>query len=300
MGEVENRKGNSNQRNDLSPEQALKTLFENWIQNQKQESEESLKNTKEDFIEENSFTKDGWIDYLEYCKANTKILFVLKEPNLWKKGYRDAAGVPTKREQISFYREFVEGTFNKEKGRIETDKMENADNSSKMKELLARMAWDILHTNENESDDVICKPNVKNLQEALKQVAFLNINKRGGGGKTDAKKLRNYYNTYKKEIQNEIDIVRPDIIVWCVREIDFDKQEYLKKTPQIISMWHPAYASKIKRKSIAWNGKSIGYDTYRRKYEECKNEMSGKNGLLPISFSVFKYMTEFRKRRREL
>lgn len=51
--------------------------------------------------------------------------------------------------------------------------------------------------------------------EILKQVAYMNINKRGGGATVDWKILNEYANEYKDQIMKEIYILKPDIIVCC-------------------------------------------------------------------------------------
>lgn len=51
--------------------------------------------------------------------------------------------------------------------------------------------------------------------EILKQVAYMNINKRGGGSTVDWKILNEYAHKYKKQIMKEICILKPDIIVCC-------------------------------------------------------------------------------------
>lgn len=52
-------------------------------------------------------------------------------------------------------------------------------------------------------------------EEALRQVAYMNINKRGGGAKVDWKILNLYASTYAEEIKNEICLIKPTIVVCC-------------------------------------------------------------------------------------
>lgn len=63
--------------------------------------------------------------------------------------------------------------------------------------------------------------NIKNeytysdFNEIKKQIAFMNINKRGGSSSTDFKELNKYAEKYKEFIKREIEIINPDYIICC-------------------------------------------------------------------------------------
>ena len=63
--------------------------------------------------------------------------------------------------------------------------------------------------------------NIKNeytysdFNEIKKQIAFMNINKRGGSSSTDFKQLNKYAEKYKEFIKREIEIINPDYIICC-------------------------------------------------------------------------------------
>ena len=52
-------------------------------------------------------------------------------------------------------------------------------------------------------------------KEILSEVAYMNLNKRGGGASVDWKIFNDYIEKYKEYIKEEIAIIKPDIIVCC-------------------------------------------------------------------------------------
>lgn len=78
----------------------------------------------------------------------------------------------------------------------------------------------------------------------LQDIAYMNINKRGGFGSRDDKTLWNYYNKYNTFIFREINIISPKIIVYCAgnQEIYSDLIEHKKelKCNYILNMSHPS------------------------------------------------------------
>lgn len=52
-------------------------------------------------------------------------------------------------------------------------------------------------------------------QDFLEQVAYMNINKRGGGATVDWKVFNEYAKKYREYIKREICIIKPDVIVCC-------------------------------------------------------------------------------------
>lgn len=139
-------------------------------------------------IDKNSFIRDGYIDKPSYENAKTKILFILKEANV--QAYRGEGDFknPSEANQIGFYTDYIGG---------------EKPNPPKQQEKLGRIANYILTGSDSKADD--------NIRQALKQCAFMNVNKRGGG-KAD-KKVNAYIKQYKAFIKREIEIINPDICV---------------------------------------------------------------------------------------
>lgn len=208
-----------------SKTEELNELFEEWIENQKDKIEKGKKLHK-------FFAKDGIICEEEYRKSGTRILFILKEPNIMKdlidENYDD--------DQRIFYNDFFNNKFydeiniedgNRElkairndtlikRGILEVKENENEKNyyypfdniPVKQKEKIARMAEYLI--NQNITDDY------ETLKKALKQIAFMNLNKSGGDATSD----KNYFLDYCmnedffKNICKEIKIINPEIIVF--------------------------------------------------------------------------------------
>jgi len=59
--------------------------------------------------------------------------------------------------------------------------------------------------------------NIKNeyTYSDFNEIAFMNINKRGGSSSTDFKQLNKYAEKYKEFIKREIEIINPDYIICC-------------------------------------------------------------------------------------
>ena len=105
-------------------------------------------------------------------------------------------------------------------------------------------------------------------KEALKKIAFMNLNKRGGFGNIQGENFLKYIETYKDYIRREIEIINPDVIVWCAcntykkkyMDAIFDdkyknvwQQKELvlnKKEIPILRMWHPSVRAKSMEKYL--------------------------------------------------
>lgn len=101
-------------------------------------------------------------------------------------------------------------------------------------------------------------------QEAVKHIAFMNLNKRGGFGNVKDVLFEKYLNKYYMFIRKEINLISPSIIIWCA--CNTCKDEYLRllfddykigeyvvldngnKIP-LVKMWHPSYTNRIRKKA---------------------------------------------------
>ena len=77
---------------------------------------------------------------------------------------------------------------------------------------------------------------------SMKDISYMNINKRGGFAECNKQTLYNYYNKYKENILKEIEIINPSVIVFCAgnKAIYDDLKENLN-CKYIIDMYHPSY-----------------------------------------------------------
>lgn len=140
-------------------------------------------------IAKESFTTDGVVDESIWtrleCQGKKKVLYVLREAN----GNSSKFG---------------------EKGRIVDDGNFWFQNCIKDKKLGNRIFTRIAGMQKE-----IQGGQEGHTEELLKQVAYMNINKRGGGAKVNWKVLNEYAYKYNKKIRDEICILKPDVIVCC-------------------------------------------------------------------------------------
>ena len=162
----------------------LEKLFDEW---RKRHISEDYSNDK---ISKNNFIPDGIIDEASYMQSPKKILFIAKEAACLDKKKKTAEENFEAAQNDGFWcrRVVLEG-----------------EGGTRFSSGLALLANAILNENfETPEKDI----------SALRYVAFMNINKRGGF--TECKtKLSDYAKNYKDLIDREIKIISPDIIVCC-------------------------------------------------------------------------------------
>lgn len=77
---------------------------------------------------------------------------------------------------------------------------------------------------------------------SMKDISFMNINKRGGFAECNKQTLYNYYNKYKENILKEIEIINPSVIVFCAgNKAIYDDLKENVNCKYIIDMYHPSY-----------------------------------------------------------
>ena len=162
----------------------LEKLFDEW---RKRHISEDYSNNE---ISKNNFIPDGIIDEASYMQSPTKILFIAKEAACLKKTKTAEKNFETAQKDGFWCRRVVLGE----------------EGGTRFFSGLALLANAILNENfETPEKDI----------SALRYVAFMNINKRGGFTECKTKLLRDYAQNYKDLIDREIKIISPDIIVCC-------------------------------------------------------------------------------------
>lgn len=172
----------------MTKTEELKKLFDKWKRAQKNESDDSCKKTmiSSKIITKDFFTKDGIIDEKRYNKQKTKVLFISNESNI--EDHCDPEGSHT----FDRNEDFIYYCNNKED-----------EWSGKMRERICSLYMVI-------SNNYDVQP-----YELAKDFAFINLNKRGGGNNIgNGKHIVEYCKKYEKYIREEIDIIKPDLIVW--------------------------------------------------------------------------------------
>lgn len=190
----------------------LEKLFDEW---RKRHISEDYSNDK---ISKNNFIPDGIIDEASYMQSPTKILFIAKEAACLDKTKKTAEeNFETAQKDGFWCRRVVLGE----------------EGGTRFSSGLALLANAILNENfETPEKDI----------SALRYVAFMNINKRGGFTECKIKLLSDYAQNYKDLIDREIKIISPDIIVCCgsgVRDC-LSNVDSCKSIP-VLEVYHPSY-----------------------------------------------------------
>lgn len=188
----------------------LEKLFDEW---RKRHISEDYSNDK---ISKNNFIPDGIIDEVSYIQSPKKILFIAKEAACLDKRKKTAEeNFETAQNDGFWCRRVVLGEEKRGTG---------------FSSGLALLANAILNENfETPEKDI----------SALRYVAFMNINKRGGF--TSCPGLDAYVKKYKDLIDREIRIISPDIIVCCgigVRDY-LSGVDFCKSLP-VLEVYHPS------------------------------------------------------------
>lgn len=156
------------------------------------------------------FCEDGFIDKDIFNKqGNRKLLFIAKESNTVKE-----------EKESSFWLKKV--AFGEESHTILSRRismMANAYFSNNFKD--------------------------KNIdRNILKNITYMNINKRGGSNRTKSNELKKYACDYREYIIKEIEIIKPNLIVCCsnlvygiIDEIKLD----IDISCEIVQIYHPSY-----------------------------------------------------------
>ena len=190
----------------------LEKLFDEW---RKRHISEDYSNDK---ISKNNFIPDGIIDEASYMQSPKKILFIAKEAACLDKTEKTTAEENFEAAQKDGFwcRRVVLGE----------------EGGTSFSSGLALLANAILNENfETPEKDI----------SALRYVAFMNINKRGGFTECKTKLLRDYAQNYKDLIDREIRIISPDIIVCCgmgVRDC-LSGVDSCKSLP-VLEVYHPS------------------------------------------------------------
>lgn len=189
----------------------LEKLFEEW--RERHESE----NCSSENISKSNFIPDGIIDEASYMQSPKKILFIAKEAACLDKTEKTAEeNFETAQNDGFWCRRVVLGE----------------EGGTRFSSGLALLANAILNENfETPEKDI----------SALRYVAFMNINKRGGFTECETD-LDAYVEKYKDLIDREIKIISPDIIVCCgsgVRDC-LSNVDSCKSVP-VLEVYHPSY-----------------------------------------------------------
>ena len=196
----------------MNYEGEIETLFSKWKERHIADDDFAM-NMPNLYIKE-AFVRDGvpFPDNYFELPFEKKILFVLKESN-----YPDVLGDYS---QVDRYCDFANTGVDNWRGKIR-EKFATIYNATMV-------------------------PGEKlKLTEAIKYVAFININKRGGGASSNKKTLGQYATKYKDLIKEQIELINPMYIVCCGTYNFMLNNVYEGVAPTnsvtLIKMYHPSY-----------------------------------------------------------
>jgi len=248
----------------LNKHNNLKTLNNLWRKAHQLESDESFKKTTvyqgghhpdpsivSNGMEKNSFVEDGIVNPDKYG-MKTKVLFILKEANIFKT--RDSKPA-NQRSQISWYHNFgnekndeseVDNIF--EQGKAleyskEKDKYISVDNRPKQLEKIGRMYLNLCTSEEKNNIQLAAIDGKNSYHEAINYISFINLNKRGGDNISQI--VEEYAKVYAPFIKKQILLLDPEFIICCGKGTMEIVQEIIPDFKSImISMWHTSYVNR--------------------------------------------------------
>ena len=187
----------------------VEKLFEEW------QGRHESENCSSENISKSNFIPDGIIDEASYMQSPKKILFIAKEAACLKEENTIEKKFETAQNDGFWCRRVVLGE----------------EGGTRFSSGLALLANAILNENfETPEKDI----------SALRYVAFMNINKRGGFTECETD-LDAYVEKYEDLIDREIKIISPDIIVCCgmgVRDC-LSGVDSCKSLP-VLEVYHPS------------------------------------------------------------
>lgn len=247
----------------------LKNLFECWKEEQSNDSGEETCNSQDGYVvATNSFYEDGIVNPEEYQNSEKKVLFITNEVSIDCKQDNDEKNSELKGKcedghlvgnnkgnTVCSFTNYIDGK-------------EQETWSGKMRIKFGEMYRIITEEEHYEMGGITekSKEALKKNRKALDKIAFMNLNKRGGFGNIQGETFLKYIETYKDYIRREIEIINPDVIVWCAcntykkkyMDAIFDNKDVWKKKKlipdknkvPILRMWHPSVRAKSMEKYL--------------------------------------------------
>lgn len=173
----------------------LGSLFEIWKEAQEKETDNEYDKYKFGNVDKNSFCVDGIVD-TSVSNNQRELLFIAKECNC---GGKDISSYVNNQSDKFWLNEICQN--------------ENSKGRSIFSDRLAMLA------NAYYNNDFTNALEKKKNYDYLKLVSFINLNKRGGYSRSNSKTIKTYTKIYSKFIAEEINILAPDLIVCCGREV---------------------------------------------------------------------------------
>ncbi len=207
--------------NKLNNIKTLDKLFAEWKKKQAGEGDESFKSYEYRNVSKESFDPDGIIDEDEYrlCESGKRILFIAKEGNIG--GSSDHNTICKNNDQ--FWLRCVVNRIADYKQNLFSRRIAMLYNAFSMN--------NYQHINKN--------------HDRLRSAAFMNLNKRGGYTHCNDSVLEAYTERYAEYIAEEIEIIKPNVIICCGRIVKELLEKHvvhqLKYSPRLVEVYHPSH-----------------------------------------------------------
>lgn len=197
---------------------SLEELFDRWQEAQRDEKDTDYSKYGNICVRKEFFLPDGVVDDERFKQSQSHVLFIGKESNCSQK-------------------EQHESDYNKEECIEEFWLRRVAVFQGKPSILSHRLAM-LSRAIQKNDYQTISKD-----QGHLRDIAFLNLNKRGGLKISEHKTLKGYVCKYSEYIRREIELIDPGIIVCCGKETEKLVKSYVLKQSdkRMISIYHPSY-----------------------------------------------------------
>ncbi|MCI6913508.1 MAG: hypothetical protein MR771_10135 [Treponema succinifaciens] len=164
---------------------------------------------------------DGVADIQKYLFSSPKIMWILKEPY----GDFTKTGKPKNNDLESFPDWFNEENF-----------WETVDRSNKgIYRTIATVSYNIQNKTKKKRKDL----SPKEIHDTIKQIAFINMSKLPGGKSTPSELLNDYYKKWKDILDEQIEIYKPEIIIFGNTFSNFKEKLGITEKPahKISSKW---------------------------------------------------------------
>jgi hypothetical protein len=187
-----------------------------------------------------NFVDDGVIDLAAFSLAKRKILWVLKDAN------DPEQGAWSLREVIR-------------------DSLLDSSRWQYTFGLPVQISWAVL----NGEEDYAKVPQSEKIADVLKQTAFINLKKVGGGAKSDSVEIAQFYKKDKALIKEQVEAIAPDIIINCSGEKSFFDDMKTGEAVEVGRFLRAPYREGVIIDAYHPNARNITHEAYFQNITEC-------------------------------
>lgn len=200
---------------------SIDQLFDEWKQQHKNECESEYDKYKGGNVPKTAFLPDGIIDDTQYNikrDSGKSVLFIAKEAYWFTEDESEEQCLESLKNPIFWHREV---SF----GRVPET-------------MFSKRLSMLINSYYSGNFETIDKVH-KNLQSC----AVLNLNKRGGFAYCKWETLAGYVSAYCKYIEKEIELIAPNLIICCGKDVKWllDKYINIDKKIKVVTVSHPSY-----------------------------------------------------------